>query len=179
MYLTGLSGSGKSTIGRLAASIIEGEARHVEFSELLAREFSERAENWNIITDGAFMAAGERAALTLLTDLPAIVTGHVFAHRPRGRLVLEHAWNSILPCVSVVMLDVTPQELAVRAVSRGSLIPVERFTEDRLFAINYATSKCVETGSPFVLLQNEAVSAINANADFVANLMRGGYDKRS
>jgi hypothetical protein len=154
IFVTGLTAAGKTTVADRVAALCAGRVRRIEFSTLLKDELSPvPPQAWDTVSDTDFVAAGCRASHRMLGQEPALITGHVFASRPSGRLVLDCAWDALLPCRAVVFLYVSVPVLKDRQRQWRNDVS-SAVDDDQDFALLHGARRCCAAGTPLVVLPN-------------------------
>jgi shikimate kinase len=169
-YVTGLSGSGKSSV--LAAC--RDAAKIIDFSDLLKARISRPFEEWDLLDDEAFNREVSGASDELVAAAPALAAGHVFAVRHGERLLIEHAWDRLLPCHAVVWLSASPDRLMSRRPNqRRERAQLEL---DEGAALDFLMRRCLSSATPLVILRNDDPEDLDLSSMFVREIL---VDSRS
>lgn len=168
VYVTGLSGSGKSTI---IAEIAKLGVPTLDFSSLLREVLPGEPVEWEDLPSDRFDFAVQSALDVVLSHLPSVLAGHVFAMRHGRREVIAGAWDAILPCKGVVWLDASGGELQRRRPALNNSL--DTIDSDRRFGIEYATTRCELSGTAMLTLDNERPEQISTNVSAILRLLDG------
>ncbi len=114
VFLTGMMGSGKSTVGRLLAA--EAEAEFVDLDVRIERLFGQRIADMlgGANADPAKFRARERLALTTLLDEPGFAQRRVVVATGGGVVLDAHNRRQMRQVGTVVYLRVAVEVLASR-----------------------------------------------------------------
>jgi hypothetical protein len=176
LYMTGISCAGKTTLLNALRALHESDLETYDFSDLLDDEISISRDQWANLSKVAFTEAVERATARLPNEKATVLTGHVFTVLGDRRVVIQEAWDALLPCLGVVWLSVDDFEISKRRKLRerrnlpGSSSKMAEIDADAAFGVDFVNKACAKTHTPLLILPNNNLDQQKRNVGIISSL---------